>query len=177
MQSDEAIIGRVLRGHTGEFRELMLRYQGRAYCVGYRILCRREEAEDAVQETFLSVYQNLSSYREEGSFWPWVRRIAVNCCLQRLRAKHSGEQLDDLPDESFGWTCSAEEEALRNISMDDVLQAVAELGGPLRTVMTLRYQEDLSYKEIAELIGEPETTVQMRLHRARKILTQKLAVS
>jgi RNA polymerase sigma-70 factor, ECF subfamily len=176
MRSDESIIRRVLGGHAGEFRELMLRYQGRAYTVSYRILCRREDAEDVVQDTFLRVYRNLSTYREQDRFWPWLRRIAVNCCLERLRRKQSREQPDDFTDESLGIACSAEEEALRNVTLEMISDAVAELPERLRIVMVLRYQEELSYKEIAELIGEPQTTVQVRLYRARKMVSRKLVV-
>ncbi len=171
MLSDEKVIQRVLSGRTADFCELMHRHQGSVFRLAYRITNSREEAEDAAQEAFVLVYRNLRGYRDEGKLWPWIRRITVNCCLKRLARAHPGEVLDELPDAAE----PVEEQVLARLALDEVHSAISELPGPYRTVIVLRYQEEMSHSEIAEALGDSVAAVQVRLHRARKALTAKLA--
>jgi RNA polymerase sigma-70 factor, ECF subfamily len=173
---DEQIIGRVLRGHTDEYRELMLRYQNSVFRLAFRILSRREEAEDVVQETFLRGYSKLASCRERDKFWPWIRRIALNLCLRRNPREYPCDTLDALAGAGSTEDNPVEAEVIRRVEMDRLKEAVAELPASYRTVLVLRHEEDLAYKEIAELVGANENTVRTRLHRARKLLAERLAV-
>lgn len=176
MLSDEQIIARAVNGSHGDFRELMRRHQAAVYRLSYRILKRHEEAEDAVQETFLRVYQSLPSYSEQGRFWPWARRIAVNICLKKLSPEIPSEETEELIDESSSWDDPVQNEAIRRAEMEQMRKAVSGLPSTYRTVIVLRYEEELSYKEIADMLGEPVATVQVRLHRAKKMLAERLGV-
>jgi len=174
--SDEQIIRRVVKGSPEDFRELMRRHQVPVFRLAYRILRRREEAEDAVQETFLRVYQNLSAYTEQGRFWPWVRRIAVNICLKRLPLEVPVEEICEMVESEQALDDPVEAEIIRRTELEGVRKAVAGLPAPYRIAIVLRYQEDLSYKEIAELTNESVSAIETRLSRAKRMLAERLAV-
>ncbi len=177
MLSDEHIIRRVRKGNTGGFRELMRLYEKQVFRLAYRILERREEAEDAAQEAFLLAYRNLDSYVEKGLFWPWLRRITVNCCLKRLPREIPSDEVCNLIDRSVLPGDPVEETVLARLALDEVRSAIAELPDSYRVAIVLRYEEGLSYKGIADTLGESVGVVQVRLHRARKMLTERLARS
>lgn len=176
MVTDERIIGRVLNGHTQEYRELMLRYQLLVFRLAFRVLGSREDAEDATQETFLRAYGRLETCRDRGKFWPWLRRITLNLCLDRMPKTPQCEYLDDMPDAVDTRADPVEDEILKHAEFEDIRKAVAGLPVAYRVVVALRYQEELSHKEIAEALGETLPAVQVRLHRARKMLAERLEV-
>jgi RNA polymerase sigma-70 factor (ECF subfamily) len=166
----------VLKGHTEEYRELMVRHQDSVFRLACRILGRREDAEDVVQEAFVKAYSHLADCRQGDRFWPWIRRIALNICLRRMPREYPCKTIDDLADSSSGPASPVEAEVLQRADTSHVRKAVAELPPAHRTVLVLRYEESLSYKEIAELIGESVDVVRIRLHRAKKTLAGRLAV-
>ena len=176
MLSDEQIIKRVLKGHAEEFRVLMQRHQAAVFMLAYRFFGRREDAEDIVQETFLRVYQSLSSLRQSEKLWPWVRRIALNTCLKRVTPEIPSDEveqlIDCLPDE----TIEVEAEVLRHLDSEDIHLAIAGLTMEYRAIVVMRYMEDLSCVEISELLNKPASTVRVQLHRALKMLSKRLAV-
>ena len=173
MVSDEQIIKRVLKGHAEEYRELMLRYQSQAYRFAYRVLGMREEAEDATQEAFIRAYSRLGTCRDRRKFWPWLRRILLNLCLDRLRQTHPCDVLNETPDRI---TDSVEYGVLRQAELEEIRGAIAGLPNAYRIAVVLRYQEELSYKEIAEMLGEALSTIQVRIWRAKKMLAERLGV-
>ncbi len=174
MHPDERIIRLVLKGRTDAFRDLMRRHQSAVFRLAYRILGRREDAEDAVQETFLRVYQSLNGYKEKGKFWPWVRRVAVNVCLKKLPSELPSEGVEELQDLERGLARPVEAEVLQQIELERVRKAIVGLPALYRTTFVLRYEEDLSYKEIADILEVPLTTVETRLHRAKRMLAERL---
>jgi len=173
--SDEKIIARVLNGQPDEYRKLMLRYQDSVFRLACRILGRREEAEDVVQEAFIRAYSNLESCRDRSRYWPWIRRIALNICIRRIPREHPSDIVDDLVDAASAQGNPVEVEVLRRIANGDMKTAVANLPAVYRIVLVLRYEENLSYQEIAELIDEDARVVGTRLHRAKKMLAERLA--
>lgn len=175
MISDERIIGRVLKGHTQDYRELVSRYQTAAFRLACRVLGRREDAEDAVQDAFLRAYSKLDTCRERSRFWPWLRRILLNTCLSRLRAQEPCDYVEDF-EYSGPAQSPVEAEMLRHAEMEEIRKVIAGLPAPFRTVIVLRFQEELSYAEIAEVLCEPLSTIQVRMHRARKMLAERLEV-
>lgn len=176
LRSDEQIIKRVIKGHRDDFAELVRRYQPRAYHLCFRILGRHEEAEDAVQDTFLLVYRNLASCREQSRFWAWTRRIAVNVCLKKLSPEIPSDDVLEMQDMAWSHNDPVQTEIIRDLDRRVVREAISNLPDLYRTAVVLRYNEDLSYQEISELLGEPVNRVQVRIHRAKKILAERLAV-
>lgn len=174
--SDEVLIEQVLGGNTRLYGELMTRYQDMVFWLACRILRRREEAEDAVQQIFLRAYSRLDTYDgDKGSFWAWIRRITVNVCLTMSSREKPYEMLDELAnDADFIFSSSVEEGMLARVRTEDIRKIISDLPSDYRVVTVLRYQEDLSYKEIADLLGVTIPTLQVRLHRAKKMLAERL---
>ena len=175
MGSDEVIIEQVLGGNTRLYGELMTRYQDTVFWLAFRILRSREESEDAVQQIFLQVYSKLDTYdADKGSFWAWIRRITVNVCLTMSSREKPREMLDEFADVGFLFSSSVEQGMLARVRTEDIRKIISDLPSDYRIVTVLRYQEDLSYKEISDLLGVTIPTLQVRLHRAKKMLAERL---
>jgi RNA polymerase sigma-70 factor (ECF subfamily) len=157
-------------GGRAAFANLVAAYQGPVYNLCYRMLGSATEAEDAAQETFVRLYSKLHTYESDKKLSSWVLSIASHYCIDRLRRRHGDSlSLDDevvatvLPSRQAG----PEESALRNEARDEVQAAVSRLDPAYRVPLILRYWHDLSYNEIAEVMGLTVQAVKSRLHRAR----------
>src|SRR5919106_134808 len=93
--SDCDLIQRARRGETEAFGELVTRYQTSVFNVCYRLLHERAEAEDMSQESFIRAHERLNTFDEERPFGPWIRRVAVNVCLNHLESQHVTTELDE----------------------------------------------------------------------------------
>lgn len=176
MLSDSEILKRVKEGRMQDFRWLIQRYHKSVYAIAYGILRRREDAEDAVQDTFIRVFRYLRTYSSDKEFWPWVRRIAVNCCFERLPQDVPTEDVEQLADYQQPFIDSVEAEVLSRCDAHVVDSVVSGLPVEYRVVVVLRYYDGLSSGEIAETLDIPAGTVRVRLHRAMKMLAERLVV-
>ncbi len=165
-------------GDRGAFARLVAAYQGPVYNLCYRMLGSAPEAEDAAQETFVRVYAKLHTYHPDKKLSSWILSIASHYCIDRLRRRHGDAlSLDDeevatvLPSRQAG----PEESALRNEARDEVQAAVSRLDPAYRVPLILRYWHDLSYTEIAEVMGLTVQAVKSRLHRARLQMMEEAA--
>jgi len=178
---DQTLVERSLQGEEQAFEQLVKRYQKSIYNLAYRMTGSREDAEDLAQETFLRAYAKLKTFQIGRRFSPWLFRIASNLCINwKNRQKRREVSLD-----SFG-TDNKEQLLFSNTSVDPLFQLERNqlqirlrqeiLALPLRyrLVFTLRYLEDHSCREIAEILDMPEGTVKTHLFRARRILKEKL---
>lgn len=164
-----------LAGDKQAFALLMQRYTGAVFGLCYRMLGNAQDAEDAVQEIFLRAYSRLDSFDRTRKFSTWLLSIASNYCIDRLRRRRMNWlTLDDvafsLPSDKPGPERSALENERRAI-VQDALQRLPE---NYRLVTVLRYLSDLSYDEIAQVTGLPESTIKTRLYRARAMLAESL---
>jgi RNA polymerase sigma-70 factor (ECF subfamily) len=164
-----------LRGDQDAFGQLMHRYAGAVYNLAYRMLGNPQDAEDAAQEIFLRAYTRLESFDQTRRFSTWLLTVASNYCIDRLRRRRfAWLTLDDvafwLPSERPG----PERNALAREQQEMVQQALQRLPEHYRLVMVLRYWQELSYEEIAEVSGLPISTIKTRLHRARNMLAEML---
>jgi RNA polymerase sigma-70 factor (ECF subfamily) len=174
-------------GDFSAFQELADRLQPRVYGLAYRILGQAQDAEDATQQTFLALIEHIADFRQESSLATWVLRIATNHALKILRKKRtvkmiamsdmgSEEGYGDVPHPEFiaPWSRTAEE-----IAQDAEVQAELEKGlegldEKYRLVFVLRDIEGLSVRETAEALGLTESSVKVRLLRARLALRERL---
>jgi RNA polymerase sigma-70 factor (ECF subfamily) len=168
-------IEQALAGDRAAFPQLMHRYAGAVYNLGYRMLGSAEDAEDASQEIFLRAYTRLASFDRTRRFSTWLLSIGSNYCIDRLRRRRfAWLTLDDaafaLPSAEPG----PERIALAHERRSMVQQALQRLPANYRTVTVLRYWNDLSYDEISQVTGLPESTIKTRLHRARHMLADAL---
>jgi RNA polymerase sigma-70 factor (ECF subfamily) len=131
---------------------------------------------DITQETFLKLLSKIGEFRGEASFESWLYRLVINACLDHRRA---GRRWSPLLDGWLGALRASGESALqlvlRSEFQESVQHVVAKLPPDLRVVVILRYTEQLSYEEIAEILGCPPGTVASRLNRAHKLLERRLA--
>ena len=179
--SDEALVQASRQGDLASFNLLVERYQGQVYNVALRMLRDFPAAEDVTQDTFLSAYRNIGSYRG-GMFRAWLFRIAMNAARDALRrrARRPAASLDtymegettprDVPDPDSG----PEEVALQHERQRVLGDLLMELPQDQRTVLVLSDVQGLSYEEIAQATGEALGTVKSRLSRARTRLRDLL---
>ena len=179
--SDEALAARVrASGDRTAFARLVTRYRGRVVALARRMLAGRsaEEAEDVAQETFLAAYEKRAGYGPGLPFRPWLYRIAINRCLDRLRAETRHGTV-------LSWDAAGEPaaapgaEPLNALLTDEgerrLEAAVADLPPKLRAVFLLRHLDDLSYEDIGMATGVPTSTVKTHLFRARALLRAALS--
>ena len=179
--SDEQIVERALTGDAEAFGEIVRRWERRIFALAFGMLGREEDARDATQETFLAAFRNLRAFRGEAKVSSWLHRIAVNQCITRQRrAKVRNESALETEEEknaaSFaapvhyspvrvveGWETTAA-----------VRLAVNSLPVELRQVVVMKEFEELTFKEIAEALDLPLSTVKSRLYTALKQLQMRL---
>lgn len=152
-----------------EFAEVFHRYKNLVYRAAYSILGDSADAEDALQEVFVRVYDSLASYdASRGAFSTWLYRITVNTCLAQKRRKRAG--LADWSDSAVQ-VSFPEDQILESAVMKVV---IGSLSDKLRAVVFLRYYAQLSYTEIADVLDIPTGTVQSRLNQAMTTLRRML---
>lgn len=171
MENQELVwLEQARHGDRQAFAQLVSVYQGPVFSLAYRMLGNAVEAEDAAQETFVRMYTKLHTYQPERKLSSWVLSIASHYCIDRLRRRHGDWlSLDEepvaavLPSRALG----PEELAQRAEVRDDVQRLVDQLPPAYRVPLILRYWHDLSYTEIADVMGLTVQAVKSRLHRAR----------
>ena len=172
---DDALIARVRTGDQEAFAALIERHKRMVYNLAYRFLGNAPDAEDAAQETFLRAYTRLATYVPDGRFGAWLGAICSHWCIDTMRARGRRVQtvaLGRVPecDRFVSRVEGPEELTLRRAGRDEMQRLLAGLPTSYRAVLVLRYYQELSYAEIAETLGEPVSTVRMRLFRARNQL-------
>ena len=169
--ADADLAAHAAAGEDAAAAALVRRYQGSVFGVCLRMLGRREDAEDAAQETFLRLFRHLDRWDRSRPLKPWLMTIAANRCRTALdRRKRRSPLLPGDLDPADGRT------APRDADLAEELQlAVDDLRDDHRAAFVLFHHEELSLREVAEALGRPDGTIKTWLHRARKQLTEHLA--
>lgn len=185
MAAGNTLLERLRADDPLAFAQLVEENQGQIYNLALRMLNDPQEAEDVLQETFLSAFKALPDFEGRSSLGTWLYRIASNASLMRLRKKRPetvsvDEPLatDDgeyLPRQLTDWTNLPEEELLNSETRRVMDQAIGELPESLRIVFVLRDLEGLSTAETGEVLDLSEGAVKTRLHRARLWLRDRLS--
>lgn len=142
------------------------------YNVSFRIVGREDEAEDVLQESFISAFKNLQNYRGESSFGSWLKKIVVNRAINALQKK----RMDPLP-EHEDWDMAEPEAPVEydaGLSVDAVRKAIQELPDGYRSVLSLYLLEGYDHQEIAEIMNITESTSKSQLNRAKNKLRELL---
>jgi len=151
------------------------RYQRPIYNAAYRVLANADDACEVTQSVFLRILERLDDYDRQHKFFSWIYRIAINEAIDMLRRNRREEPLDDeidLPDTAGG----GPEQQYRDRELAERIQRVLmSMKVEDRVVLTLRHFSDLSYREIAEVLGTEEKTVKSRLFEARQRMSELLA--
>lgn len=176
-------ITQVLKGDHNAFEEIVELYKERVFLLCYRMLGNRHEAEDMAQEAFIRAYVNVSSFNINLKFSTWIYRIATNACIDRLRKKKPDYHLDAEVAGTDGLTLYSQipiqhtppDDEVENMELYDTIQKeISLLPDKYRSVIVLRYLEELSLKEISEVLNIPLGTVKTRVHRGRESLRRRL---
>lgn len=188
VEDDRALVQAIAAGDARAFERLVRAHVDPLRAVALRLLQNQADADEVVQEAFLSAFRNLPSWRGDARLGTWLHRIVVNAALQRLRrrkrlgtASESVEELlprflDDGHPEHFHrpWVQTAEELATRAETREQVRRVIDKLPENYRTVLILRDIEELDTAEVADLLELSPGAVKVRLHRARQALRNLL---
>ena len=147
--------------------ELYRRFSPRMYGVCLRYAGSSDEAEDILQEGFIKVYKKLDSYRGDGSFEGWIRRIFVNTAIEHFRRKIYQQPITEQHENTVeGKNLTI----LDNLAVKDIMKLIQELSPGYRTVFNLYVVEGYTHKEIGDILGISEGTSKSQLSRAKVIL-------
>jgi RNA polymerase sigma-70 factor (ECF subfamily) len=179
--SDSDLVASTLAGDVGAFNDLVQRWEGSLYKFVYRYLGDAEEARDVCQDAFIKAYTNLHRFRGQAKFSSWLYQIALNQCRSQFRRQKARPTVSIDEDD--------EQSRLRLVSADGVLpddsaihgervralqQALAQLPDEQRTVIILKQYHGMKFREIAEVLGTPESTVKSRLYHGLDALSRSL---
>ncbi|MGO0123212.1 RNA polymerase sigma factor [Desulfothermobacter acidiphilus] len=169
-----ALVRRVQRGEPGAFEELVEECGDQAFKTAYLVLGRRDLAEDAAQEALIRCYLKIKELRDPQAFPAWFCRLLTRTCWELARKNRSGAP--ELP--SMRELATGSDPVGEGLEMEEdrrrLRQALAKLDPRMRAVLVLRYFNELSLREMAEVLGIPEGTVKSRLHHALRRLAAEL---
>jgi RNA polymerase sigma-70 factor (ECF subfamily) len=183
VELDQELVERVQRGDSAAFDALVRKYQHRITALIGRYIPDWSECQDVAQETFIRAYRALPNFRGDAQFYTWLHRIAVNTAKNYLVAQNRRPPTDDIDAgdaEQFDTgtrlrdTDTPEHELLRQEIERTLMRVVEALPEELRTAITMREMDGLSYEEIAQKMGCPIGTVRSRIFRAREAIDAEL---
>ncbi|MDG1818922.1 MAG: RNA polymerase sigma factor RpoE [Porticoccaceae bacterium] len=175
--TDQQLVVRVQKGDKRAFDLLVLKYQYKVHAIVARFIRDSDEVRDVVQEAFIKAYRALPKFRGDSQFYTWLYRIAVNTAKNYLVARSrrppsSDVDLDDAEyysgSEQLKDTGTPENQLFRDQLEEVINQAIIELPEDLRTAVTLREYEGLSYEDIAAVMNCPVGTIRSRIFRGRE---------
>ena len=182
-ETDQQLVERVQRGDTRAFDLLVLKYQHKIFSLISRYVRDVDEVQDVAQEAFIKAYRALPNFRGDSAFYTWLYRIAINTSKNHLvsRSRRPPGKDVELEDAEYYESGSSlreietPESALFGAELKQVVEtAIADLPEDLRTAVTLREFDGLSYEEIAEVMECPVGTVRSRIFRARESIDTRV---
>ncbi|GFE80059.1 RNA polymerase sigma factor [Steroidobacter agaridevorans] len=183
-EDDLSMARRIAGGDHVAFERLMRRYNRRLYRLARAVLKDPAEADDVLQDAYLSAYQSLRQFRGDAALSTWLSRLVLNECSGRLRRQHRRQNVIPMvsstnrPDVDTVAAQDSErpDQATGRAQIRDLLEhKLDELPEPFRLVFVMRSVEELSVQDTAQILGIPEDTVRSRHFRARSLLRESLA--
>lgn len=182
---DDQLVTRLQAGDQSAYAQLVEENANRIYRLALRMVGNEADAEDVLQETFLSAFKSIDRFQERASLSTWLYRIATNAALMRLRRKEpvqvsvdepiESDDGDQIPRQFFDFCCLPEESLMREEAQAEMKRAIDELSPTLRSVFVLRDIEGLSTQETADALDLSVSAVKSRLMRARLSLRETLS--
>jgi RNA polymerase sigma factor (sigma-70 family) len=156
-----------IEGNRRMQEALYSRFSPRMYAVCLRYAGNAEEAEDILQEGFIKIFKKLDSFRGEGSFEGWIRRIFVNTAIEHFRRKRYLQTVSEKEENTIE---GKDISVLDKMAAKDIMALIKELSPGYRTVFNMYVVEGYTHKEIADMLGISEGTSKSQLSRAKVIL-------
>jgi RNA polymerase sigma-70 factor (ECF subfamily) len=186
--SDLELVQRIKRGDDQAFRDMVDRYNARVYSLSYGVLRNPEDAEEATQDTFLTLYRKIGTFDESKKFFSWFYRVALNSAYTRARRRKSSGAMVSLEDyrprlsgdgeaasaEFTAWVEGTENEAIARDLARRAEEFIAELPPTYRDAIWLVDVEELRPVDVAETLKISLAALKSRLHRARLYVRQRL---
>lgn len=170
----DELIARCRKGDSNAHFRLYKLYSKAMFNVGFRITGNETDAEDALQEAFISAFRNLDHYRGDATFGAWLKRIVVNKAINLVKQKKH----EPIPDDER-WDVAEESEPAEykgEFTVERVKRAIGQLPDGYRSVLSLYLMEGYDHQEIAEIMGITESTSKSQLNRAKGKLKEILTV-
>jgi RNA polymerase sigma-70 factor (ECF subfamily) len=187
LATDEELVARARAKDFAAFEQLLDRYEDKIFRLAYRFVRNETEAKEILQDTFLSIWRKLDTFKGDAQFSSWLYRVAANAALMRLRAqkRHPEVSTEELPIDfldNYGhlpaggenWAKRPDDELQSEELRRHIQAAVDELPEIYRTVFLIRDVEGLSTEETADVLQISIPTVKTRLHRARLALRETI---
>lgn len=170
--TDEAILQGCLQNDAASQRELYSRFSPKMLAVCYRFAHNREDAEDMLQEGFIKVFSQIHTFRSQGAFEGWIRRIMVHTCINHLK---KNKRFNESVDLIHATTIQVREDAVPSIvQAKQIVECIRLLPLGYRTVLNLYAIEGYSHKEIADMLDIEESTSRSQYTRAKQMLEDVL---
>lgn len=182
--NDRQLVEKVQAGDKRAFDLLVLKYQHKIISIVSRYIKDSAEVYDVTQEAFIKAYRAIGNFRGDSAFYTWIYRIAINTAKNHLVSRGRRPPSSDIEvenaeyysgGEQFRDLATPEGQLMRDQLEDVVNKAIRDLPEDLRTAVTLREMEGLSYEDIAEVMGCPVGTVRSRIFRAREAIDKQMA--
>ena len=167
--TESDLISGCIDGNRRMQEELYRRFSPRMYAVCLRYAGKPEEAEDILQEGFIKIFKKLGSFRSEGSFEGWIRRIFVNTAIEHFRRKRYLQPVTEKEENTLEGSYLS---VLDNLAERDIMELIQQLSPGYRTVFNMYVVEGYTHKEIGDMLGISEGTSKSQLSRAKVILQQ-----
>lgn len=176
-------IKQIKKGDQEAFADIVDLYKDKIYQLCYRMLGNAHEAEDIAQEAFIRAYVNIHTFDVKKKFSTWLYRIATNLCIDRIRKKKPDYYLDAEVAGTEGLTMYSQvassdlkpDEEVEAMDLQDTIQKeILKLPEKYRSVIVLKYIDELSLQEISDILEIPIGTVKTRIHRGREALRKQL---
>ncbi len=176
-------INEAIKGNQDAYAWLMRKYKGPIRNLIFKMVNRKEEIDDLLQEVFIKAFNSLQNYNQEFAFSTWIYRIAINNTIDYLRKKKldtfSIDEKNDDEDSSgkfelLDTTYAADANIILEQRQQIINDAINSLPEKYKKIIELRHKEELSYEEIAEILNLPIGTVKAHLFRARELLNKYL---
>jgi RNA polymerase sigma-70 factor (ECF subfamily) len=174
-EEDNKIIQQILEGNRQDFAFLVNKYKGPVFNLVYRMTERPQEADDLAQEIFLQVYESLNSFETNRKFFPWLYTIALNIIRNHLKSKkllpaakagsHDQSQETEHTNDPEALVCRQQES-------ERLAAIIQKLPYPQQEAVTLRYYQDLTFEDMADILGISLSAAKMRVYRGLKKLAE-----
>ena len=182
IRSDSELVEAFRAKDQGAYIELVERYTEKAHNLAVRITRSREDAEEILQDVFITVFNKIDSFKGESAFSSWLYRVTVNTAFMKLRKrkKHASVELDARIPSTNGWTmdrsdsCDINYMTSRHQLRHELEEAISKLPDEYKLIFVLRDVDGLSNQEVGEVLSLSVPAVKSRLHRSRSMLRKRL---
>ena len=171
--NDLQLIQEVLEGNTNAFSKIVDNYKDLVFTLALRLMKDRNQAEEISQDAFIKIYKNLNKFQGKSKFSSWIYRITYNACLDELRRKKIKYREVSI-DETFAYKMSEPDSLVLDIEKEElnanIKKCLELLPGETSFLLTMFYYDELSLKEISDIVNQKPNTVKVKIHRGRQKL-------